>query len=242
LEFVHEVANLPHIFNPRFYPTDEEHEKALKTKSIVNAGGPVIGWCLAGSRLDKVYPYSAMAVARLIKELGATVLLLGAPGKQLSDAQAICDHVVRTNGSGHNVHIAIAADYDLSSEEDRVRLGLKPGIINWPLRRVLSQSQVCDLMIGPDTGPMWAVAMEEVPKIMLLSHASETNITKHWHNTTTLHADQQRVPCWPCHQLHDTQDTCTPNKDKNGAACISDITVESILKVAEAYLQQEPLT
>ena len=37
-------------------------------------------------------------------------------------------------------------------------------------------------MIGPDTGLMWGVAMEAMPKIMLLSHASPENITKHWTN------------------------------------------------------------
>jgi hypothetical protein len=34
-----------------------------------------------------------------------------------------------------------------------------------------------------------SAAFEAMPKIMLLSHASEENITKHWVNTTTLHAD-----------------------------------------------------
>ena len=69
-----------------------------------------------------------------------------------------------------------------------------------------------------------------MPKIVMVSHASAENITKHWVNTTTLHADPDRVPCFPCHRLHNSIDTCTPNKDGgHAAACISDISVETIV-------------
>ena len=57
------------------------------------------------------------------------------------------------------------------------------------------------------------------------------NITKNWVNTTTLHADPFRVPCHPCHRLHDDISTCKPSADNpNVAACMADISVESILK------------
>jgi ADP-heptose:LPS heptosyltransferase len=100
------------------------------------------------------------------------------------------------------------------------------------VRRTLAFAQACDLVIGPDTGIMWGVAFEAVPKIMLLSHASPENITKHWINTITLTANQGRVPCWPCHQLHDDHSTCTPNADNSGAACMTDISVEAIIGAA----------
>jgi hypothetical protein len=51
---------------------------------------------------------------------------------------------------------------------------------------------------------------------------------QHWVNTINLHADPEKVSCWPCHKLHDRQETCRPNKENNGAACISDISVETI--------------
>jgi len=98
------------------------------------------------------------------------------------------------------------------------------------VRRVISFAQACDIVVGPDTGPMWGVAFEpDVHKVMLLSHASAENITKHWLNTDTLCADQGRVPCYPCHQLHNEPRTCTPNKDKSGAACITDIGTDLIV-------------
>jgi ADP-heptose:LPS heptosyltransferase len=101
---------------------------------------------------------------------------------------------------------------------------------------MLTQVQHCDLVIGPDTGAMWAVAMENIPKIVLLSHASPENITKHWRNTKTLHASQERVPCWPCHQLHDEERTCKLNDEKTAAACMSDISAQAILSAAAELL------
>jgi ADP-heptose:LPS heptosyltransferase len=195
----------------------------------------VIGWCISGTRIDKAYPYSPMVIARIIKELRLPVILFGA-GKDAEAAEVVGNQVVIQNGSGEGLHFAIEADYHKSSPELRAKLGLVPDVTNWPVRRGLAQVQLCDLVIGPDTGFMWGVAMEKMPKIVMLSHASQENITKHWHNTITLHADQKRVPCWPCHKLHDGLDTCVPNKDNNGAACISDISVEEILRKAKVSL------
>jgi ADP-heptose:LPS heptosyltransferase len=93
---------------------------------------------------------------------------------------------------------------------------------------------MADLVVTPDTGTAWAVAMEQMPKIVMVSHASAENITKHWVNTTTLHADPQRVPCWPCHRLHNDISTCVPDKDVGkGAACMGDISVETVVQAVD---------
>ena len=157
-----------------------------------------------------------MIIARIIKELNVPVVLMGAPGKNFADAQSIEGHVRRQNGSTQGLHIAISPDADNPT---------------WPIRRSLAFAQHCDVVVGPDTGLMWSVAFEPMPKVMLLSHASPENITKHWINTTTLHADQNKVPCWPCHRLHNDMSTCTPAKDGvPGAACMADIPVETVME------------
>jgi len=210
LEIVHDIMEVPYEFGPLFFPTEGEKSVALETKARI--GQKVIGWCLSGTRLDKIYPYSPMVVARIIKEIDTPVVLIGAPGKNFEQAQQIQQHVRRQNGSDKNLHVAISPEAENKS---------------WPIRRSLAFTQACDLVITPDTGPAWSVAFESLPKIVMLSHASPENITKHWINTTTLHATD--VACWPCHQLHDEQKTCTPNRDGNGAACISDISSEKLL-------------
>lgn len=218
LETVHDIAGVSYLFGPLFFPTDEERERAEHVRDQ-QIGGPYLAWAISGSRVDKIYPYAAMAIGRIIKELGIPVVMIGVGGKQFEMATQIMEHVARQNGSKEGLHLALSPD------------AADPGgHQSWPTRRSLTQALVADLVVTPDTGVAWAVAMEETPKIMLLSHASQENITKYWVNTATLHADQNRVPCWPCHRLHDTIDTCTPNKDGgHAAACVSDISVETIL-------------
>lgn len=214
LETVHDIVGVPHTFGPLFFPTDEERAGAEALKASI--GGAFLAWTISGSRIDKIYPYAAMAIGRIIKELDIPVILFGIGDKQHEMATQIRDHVIRQNGTRDRFHLAVQDDV---SPDKR-----------WPLRATLTQATVADLVVTPDTGIAWAVAMEKMPKLMLLSHASVDNITKHWVNTTTLHADPNRVPCWPCHRLHDTIDTCTPNRDGgHAAACISDISVERIV-------------
>lgn len=222
IEAVHDIFAVSYEFGPLFHPTDEERAQALETKK--NIGERCLAWCISGSRIDKVYPLAAYAIARIIKELDIPVVLIGAPNEKDKSCAALVEREVeKTNGSKSGFKVAISESMDRQ---------------NWPIRRVLSLALASDLVIGPDTGPMWAAAFEPMPKILMLSHASPENISKHWINTTTLHADQARVPCWPCHQLHDTPSTCTPNKEKNGAACMSDISVERLLTTIEKVWRQ----
>jgi ADP-heptose:LPS heptosyltransferase len=97
-----------------------------------------------------------------------------------------------------------------------------------------------DVVVSPDTGIAWAAAFEPMPKIIMVSHASPENITKHWTNTTTLHADPSRVPCWPCHRLHNDMSTCVSAKDNpNSSACMTDIKVETVVQEIGKALAQE---
>jgi ADP-heptose:LPS heptosyltransferase len=215
LEIVHDICGIPYSeIEPGFYPTDEELADVRKVKAN-EVGEKCVAWVLTGTRFDKNYPHSAYAIARIIQDLKTPVVLVGGPGRDMVYAEAIRSHVTDQNGTPEGLHVVISP-----SLEKEV----------WPIRRVCSFVQVADVVVGPDTGPMWAVAMSEVPKVALLSHASPTNITKHWKHTTTLHANPNRVDCWPCHQLHDKTDTCRLNKDKTGAACISDISVDVVVK------------
>lgn len=223
LEVVHDICGLDYdCISPNFYPTEEEHADAERVKKN-KIGGRYIAWVLTGTRLDKIYPWTSDAIARLICELDIPVVMIGGPGKDHELATLLQTQVGRHNGSTRGLHSAISYN---------------PDNPNWPLRRILTLVQHADLVIGPDTGPMWAVAMHDMHKIMLLSHASPENITKHWRNTTTLHADQSRVSCHPCHLLHDVIGTCRPHKNHSAAACISDISVDQIMTAAEAALRR----
>jgi hypothetical protein len=158
----------------------------------------VVGWCISGSRIDKLYPYTAFAISRLIMELGCNVVMFGAPiPRDFEIAKAVQAQVKVTNGSDRGLHLAMSPD------------GNEP---TWPIRRVLTQAQHFDLVISPDTGPAWAVAMRPMPK---------------------------RVPCWSCHLLHDSFDTCVKAKDVEAAACMADISVDAIVQAARSALKED---
>jgi ADP-heptose:LPS heptosyltransferase len=226
LEFIHDIAEVRHDFAPRFYPTPAETDHAKRTLDTIRSAGGVrhvVGISLSGSRLDKIWPYMPMLIVKLIRELRVAVVMFGSETES-KIAEHVQDFVAEYNGSYGGMHAAISPDKD------------KP---SWPIRRSLATLQQCDLVIGPDTGLMWGVAMEAMPKIMLLSHASPENITKHWINTRTMHADRVRVDCWPCHQLHDTVATCRKAANAEAAACIADITHEAVFHAARAALKGE---
>jgi len=223
LELVHDICGVPYTeINPNIYPTAAEQAQAVETKAKV--GPRCVGWVLTGSRIDKVHPEVDVAVARLIRELHVPVIMFGAPGKDFEMAKLVQKEVIKRNRSDEGLHLALSPDPD------------KP---TWGPRRICAQAQLCDIVVGPDTGPMWAVAMHDMPKVLMLSHASAENITKYWKNTITLQADLARVPCFPCHRLHDDTSLCTPNVDKNGAACISDISVDTIIGTVQQFLTKE---
>lgn len=225
LETVHDIVGVPHEFGPLFFPTDEEQDRALRTKSE-QIGDRFIAWPISGSRLDKIWPWASMAICRIIKEMGIPVVMLGIGGNQYEIAKNIQLDVQRTNSSDKGLHLALSPANSNSGEAS-----------HWDIRRSLSLALNSDLVVTPDTGIAWACAMEKMPKIMLHSHASVENITKHWINTTSLHADRVRVSCWPCHRLHNDISTCVPNSDmKAAAACISDISVEQLLTAVDNAL------
>lgn len=228
LGYIHDICDLPHDFAPGFYPTEDEVIKAAETLAKLQAirNGPFVGWCISGSRLDKVYPGAIPVIIRLL-EMGANVCMFGAPGKEFLMAKEIEKQIIMQTGkddrgSAEGLYLMMSDNWE------------KP---NWPIRRSLTQLQMCDLVITPDSGPAWSIAMlPHLPKIVLLSHASAKNIVTGWQNTVSLHADIVSVPCWPCHRLHDRWDTCNKHKDLDAAACMADIPIKLVVNMAKHML------
>jgi ADP-heptose:LPS heptosyltransferase len=235
LGFVHDLCDLPHDFAPSFYPTEAETTKARATLDALRArrNGPMVGWCLSGSRIDKIYPGTIPVIIELLK-LGANVCMFGKPDKEYAMACDVQKQVQLQLGSIEGLHLMLTAQADLAPGTvvakkiaDVAGTGDVP--FSWPIRRTLATLQLCDVVVGPDTGAMWSVAMRSMPKVVLLSHASPLNITTGWINTTTLAADSKRVPCWPCHQLHDRWDTCYKHPELDAASCIADIKIAGVV-------------
>lgn len=227
LETVADICEVDYAdLDPRFYPTATEMAAAEETKRFV--GGKYVGIVITGSRLDKIWSPLAMVVGRIVKEMGLPVVLFGAPGKDFEIAKNVQEYLLRANGTDKDVHLALSAD---------------PAKPHWPIRRILTQAMLADVIISPDTGPAWAVSKCEMPKIILLSHASPENITKHWTNTTSLHANPSRVACWPCHLLIDEMADCERLSGRKGGtncACIDDIAPDVVVENVRRLMFADP--
>jgi ADP-heptose:LPS heptosyltransferase len=210
LEFMAKMASLPFRAEHRFYESDEEakwaddyiarirHDVNRDTPPLARSVKPfVVLWALAGSSVHKFYPHQDAIIARLMLEIPeAHVILVGDPA---------C--------------IILEAGWELEKRVHR-----ESGRIE--IRHTLALAKRADLVIGPETGVLNAVAFENNAKIVLLSHSSPENLTKHWSNTFPLAA--AHVPCYPCHRLHYTREHCPEDKDSGASRCMAELDPEHV--------------
>lgn len=183
LEFTHELAGLPFKPAPHFYPSDEEAARVRKWREPI-ADAFVVMWCLAGSSVHKTYPHTDQVMARLMmKHSNIRIVLVGDEACQILEAQ-------------------------WEAEPRVIRLSGKIGV-----RETLSLACLgVDCVVGPETGVLNAVSHLKVPKVIMLSHSSRGNLTKHWVNTVNLMPKADEAPCFPCHRLHTDRTFCPDHK------------------------------
>jgi ADP-heptose:LPS heptosyltransferase len=101
---------------------------------------------------------------------------------------------------------------------------------DWSIRRALTFTEYADAVVGPETGIINAASHLETPTVVMLSHSSPENLTKHWRNTIVLQADPARTPCSPCHRLHLDWTYCPMVEETGGALCASNIRPELLFQ------------
>lgn len=207
-EHTHDIADVPYDFSgSRFYATDQERRWANAVRG--RKDGPVIVWCVGGSASHKVYPFVQIVAAWLLQRTPCHIVLYGHPGVTADLAQFILNCLA----------------------EDKADMGRVISIAGkWDIRQSLAFAQVADVIVGPETGPLNAMAQEDVHKVVYMSHSSADNLTKHWRNTTTLIPDTDRSPCYPCHRLHTTHEFCHIDEKAHAALCASSITPEVVFE------------
>jgi ADP-heptose:LPS heptosyltransferase len=95
------------------------------------------------------------------------------------------------------------------------------------IRKTLALARQMDAVWGPETGVLNAVANEPMRKVVLLSHSSRENLTKHWLNTVSIEPAGQH--CYPCHQLHYGVTHCDVEPESGTARCQVKITPDRVL-------------
>lgn len=206
VERIHEIAGVSGPFLPRFCPESAELAAAREQFS-----GKYVVLALAGSAEYKVWPWAPKLVERLISTSDARILL---------------------SGSENDAHLAREI-MDLVFAKHSKDASRVVDITNFAVRKAYALAYQADLVIGPETGLMNAVAGTAGRKIVLLSHSSPQNLTKHWNNTTAI---EPSVPCFPCHRLHQTTKFCPRGQTGEFAACAEAISPETVLAAASGSI------
>lgn len=212
-ETLHLIAGVPYTKpESRFIATEEEF-KWVDNQVIEIGANPIIMWVLAGSSVHKVYPHIDSVIENIFKVYsGAKIVTVG---------DERCRDVLEVPW------------------KDNQRIVCRSGM--WNIRETIAFAQRCDLIIGPETGVLNSVAMNDVKKIVMLSHSSIENLTRDWVNTITLHSTI--TPCYPCHKMIHTWDQCV--KDETGTAkCMADISPARVFNTVVDSLRSEshPMT
>lgn len=204
VEFMHHVAQTPFVPRPQFHPTAEEADRVAQWKESLGPGAFTVMWALAGSSVHKVYPHMDQVIAAtLMKWPDLHWVLVGGVECQLLEQGW--------------------------ENEPRVhRLCGKIGV-----RESLALALGMDVVLGPETGMLNAVAHEPNAKIVMLSHSSRENLTRDWTNTQSL--EPFGAPCYPCHRLHYERTFCHEAKVPLVQFC-PDITV--LDKTARAMIEE----
>jgi len=104
---------------------------------------------------------------------------------------------------------------------------------NLGIRKSFLLTREADLVISTETSIANASSAFDTPKIILLSHSSEENLTKYWKNCFTVF---QPVSCYPCHKLHYSRKSCPLEETTNMPVCVALLHPAKILeKVEQVY-------
>lgn len=215
-EHAAKIAEIPFKAEGRFYASPEEAAFAAgfvsELASSMNKGLMIgersmptfnIMWVLSGSSPHKFSPHQDTVMSAILKRLSrATITLVGGMECKILEA----------------------------GWENEPRVFCRSGELS--VRDTLALAQVMDLVIGPETGVLNSVAYnEDVRKVLMLSHSSHENLSKHWLNTAVVAG---RAPCYPCHQLHVTSEFCPQDKNSGAALCQQNVSPEELYMPIDA--------
>jgi hypothetical protein len=107
----------------------------------------------------------------------------------------------------------------------------------WPLRLALALALQADAVVATESVFANAVAMEALPKVVMLSHSSNENLTRDWVNTAALEAP---VACHPCHRIHNAAAVmCSKDVTTGKAACMAHYSAEVVADLVLRALRIE---
>lgn len=203
-EHLHAMAGVPYNGLQSRFVASKDEERWARERVAEMGASTVIMWVLSGSAVHKVWPHIDVVIANILKNRPrARIITVGDAGCAKLEAPWV----------------------------DEPRIIRRSSV--WSIRETLAVAQRCDMVIGPETGVMSGVAMEAMPKIVLLSHSSDNNLTRDWRNTCPVWSEV--TPCAPCHKMIHKWEQCVRH-DSGTAQCMHDITAEEVWSAVWAGL------
>lgn len=225
LEWTSQLAEIAYHSEAKFYPDESETIKADDDLRVIRRDharrllgrDPYIGenlppvftvmWVLSGSAQHKFYPWQDQVIGRIMLDMPEAVVIF----------------------SGDEACKLLEIGWEM--EPRVVSTSGKMGI-----RDTLTMAQRIDCVVGPETGVMNGVAFEPNAKVLLLSHSSKDNLSKHWLNCATI--EPLNTPCFPCHRLHYGMQFCHEDGDTGAALCQVNIAPSTVYDaIHAAYVQ-----
>lgn len=185
---------------------------------------------------QKYYPTEAeMAAAKKLRDLlpdGPLVVLNPAgsgPAKTWPHAQRFMKRMAE---AGAVCVVLGDIRYDLDEIEPYAVVVGK----EWPTRIALAFAQLADAVVATESMIANAVAMESMLKVVMLSHSSNENLTKHWKNTAAI--EPNSVSCFPCHRIHGAHlGFCSVDTNTGCSACMASAAPDMIADFVLAQLE-----
>lgn len=198
-------------------------------KALEIAGFPEI----KGLNGELYFSHDELAWARkFLNKLGGYVVLWSLSGSSIHKAYPYTEEVANKFLAMHRDAVIVTVGDNLCHllEWEHPRVIKKAGLL--PIRKSLALTKYVNCVIGCETGILNAAACFDTPKVVLLSHSSEENLTKHWKNCISLSSGQD---CQPCHKLHYTADYCEIDFQTLASKCMKDIPAERVLNALETH-------
>ena len=125
------------------------------------------------------------------------------------------------------INVVVLGDLRLPLEEINENTAIVG--TEWPVRAALAFAQLADVVVATESLIANAVAFEPMLKIVMLSHSTQENLTKHWINTAAV---EPQVACHPCHRIHGAHlGFCSKDTVTGAAACMASAPAETIAEV-----------
>ncbi len=217
LQFTHQIAGVPFV-KPEMRFVASADEKAWAQKEYRKlAAAPLVMWVIRGSSLHKVWNGGVDEANQMTGMDG----VLGRILQQWPNAKVV---TVGDQWCKDKIEPVWAAEK---------RIVRRSAV--WSIRETMAMAQMCDMVIGPETGVMSAMAMEPMRKIVFLSHSTVKNLTEGWVNTDSLEA---QTGCRGCHKLIYNWSDCKQVGDTGIAECQSNISPSMVWDAIRETLDQ----